>query len=80
MYVLKLESGNFRLTSVIKICFKHDHMACMQSFQICSYFIFQAAGHIHRFRSLDENVLRLTEVASEGSIYSHLRNLLCPDS
>ncbi|KAL4234686.1 Golgi transport complex subunit 4 [Mactra antiquata] len=27
----------------------------------------KAAGHVHRFRSLDENVLRMSEIASEGS-------------
>ncbi|XP_052232014.1 conserved oligomeric Golgi complex subunit 4-like isoform X2 [Dreissena polymorpha] len=27
----------------------------------------KAAGHIHRFRSLDENVLRMSDITSEGS-------------
>ena len=33
-------------------------------------FAFQAATHIHRFRSLDENVLRMSELASEGTYFS----------
>ncbi|XP_060563239.1 conserved oligomeric Golgi complex subunit 4-like isoform X2 [Ruditapes philippinarum] len=32
----------------------------------------KAAGHIHRFRSLDENVLRMSEMASEGMSSSSL--------
>jgi hypothetical protein len=30
-------------------------------------FVFQAAGHIHRFLGLDENVLRMSADADEGS-------------
>ncbi|XP_053401877.1 conserved oligomeric Golgi complex subunit 4-like [Mercenaria mercenaria] len=32
----------------------------------------KAAGHIHRFRSLDENVLRMSEIAGEGMSSSSL--------
>lgn len=30
------------------------------------WFSLQAAGHVHRFRSLDENILRMSEESGEG--------------
>ena len=32
-------------------------------------YIFQAASHIHRFRNLDENVLRMSSDAGESKYY-----------
>lgn len=32
----------------------------------CLLLSFQAAGHVHRFRSLDENILRMSEESGEG--------------
>ena len=36
-----------------------------QSYIVC---FFQAAAHIHRFLSLDENVLRMSADANEGKV------------
>ena len=73
------------MTVSIVLVFKRHVLKCELSkrlktsisFENCTIVLpLQAATHIHRFRSLDENVLRMSELASEGTDFS-LKLLSC---
>ena len=42
------------------------HFIYKHLFDYVEFLFYQAAAHIHRFLSLDENVLRMSADASEG--------------
>ena len=48
------------------------HLFSNVNIKACMIELLQASAHIHRFLSLDENVIRMSADASEGNQYSSI--------